>query len=123
MPKFITISTKTELLRIPSEILMYVTSDGNYSTLYTQDGKSRLVSLQLGQIEDLIGEYFEEDQSPFARLGKSLIVNKDFVFFIDISKQTITLSDWRGHYVDKTASRQALTGYKKALESDAYERI
>ena len=118
MPKYITISTKTELLRVPSERLMYVTSDGNYSYIYTQDGLSRLVSLQLGQIEDLILKQLGEEETPFVRLGKSLIVNRDFVFFIDISRQKIIVSDWKGNNTTLSASRQALVSFKSVLESE-----
>lgn len=54
--KHIVISKGTEFLRVPSDRLMYISSDGNYSNVVTLDGERRLVSLQLGQIEDLIGD-------------------------------------------------------------------
>ena len=64
MTRFISISSNAELLRIPSEFLMFITADGNYSKVYIKGGESRLVSFQLGQLEDLIAEQLGEEQSP-----------------------------------------------------------
>lgn len=117
MPRFLTISSGTELLRFPSEILMYITAEGNYSEVFIKDGKSRLVSYQLGQMEDLIGDQLGEDESPFIRIGKSLIVNRDFIFLIDISDQELTIADWNGKYYKLKASRKALSELKLILEN------
>ena len=55
LSKKIIISKGTELLRIPADRLVYISADGNYSDVVTQDNRKTMVSLQLGQIEDLIG--------------------------------------------------------------------
>ena len=117
MTKFIVISTSTELLRIPSDRLMYITSEGNYSKVYTQDGHYHLVAYQLGQIEDKISDQLGEDETPFIRIGKSLIVHRDFIHMIDVSEQTIVISDCLGQYHKLTASRKALIGIKVLLEN------
>ena len=115
--KFIVISTNTELLRIPSDRLMFITSDGNYSKVYTQDGHYRLVAYQLGQLEDMIGDQLGEDETPFIRIGKSLIVNRDYIYLIDVSEQVIIVSDCCGQYHKLTASRKALISIKVLLEN------
>ena len=56
MSPVIVISKGTELLRIPSDRLVYISADGNYSYVVTQDNRSKMVSFQLGQLEDLIGD-------------------------------------------------------------------
>ena len=84
--KHIVISKGTEFLRVPSDRLMYVSSDGNYSNVVTLDGEKRLVSLQLGQIEDLIGDQLGDHGGNFLRLGRSLIINVDYIYLIDIAK-------------------------------------
>ena len=117
MTKFIVISTNTELLRVPSDRLMFITSDGNYSKIFTQDGRYRLVAYQLGQLEDMIGEQLGEDETPFIRIGKSLIVNRDFIYFIDVSEQVIIISDCQGQHHTLTASRKALISIKVLLEN------
>ncbi len=117
MTKFIVISTNTELLRVPSDRLMFITSEGNYSKVYTQDGHYRLVAYQLGQLEDMIGEQLGEEETTFIRIGKSLIVNRDYIYLIDVSEQVIIVSDCHGQYHTLQASRKALTQIKVLLEN------
>lgn len=119
MPRFITISSSTELLRIPSDILMYITAEGNYSEVYMRDGKHHLVSFQLGQMVDLLEDQLGEDESPFIRIGKSLIVNRDFIYLVDISEQELIISDWNGKYYTHKVSRKALSMLKLILENTA----
>lgn len=110
--KHIVISKGTEFLRVPADRLMYVSSDGNYSNVVTLDGEKRLVSLQLGQIEDLIADQLGEHGVNFLRLGRSLIINVDYIYLIDIAKQQLILSDCTGSKHDLTASREVLIKLK-----------
>lgn len=118
MSSYIIIPTNTELLQIPSDYLMYIEADGNYSKVYTQEGKYRQVSFQLGQLEDMIGNQLDEDETPFIRIGKSLIVNKNYIYVVDISRQEIIMSDYQGHFYELSASRKALVGLKMMIESE-----
>lgn len=115
--KHIVISKGTELLRVPQDRLMYISSDGNYSNVFTADGRSRLICLQLGQIEDLIGDQLGEEGGNFLRLGRSLIINTDYIYLIDVAKQQLVLSDCKGSWHDLTASREVLTKLKAYIES------
>ena len=116
MSKTIVISKGTELFRIPADRLVYAKAEGNYSTVVTQDNRKTMVSLQLGQIEDLIGDQIGEE-SNFIRLGRGLVINTDFIFSIDTTKQRIVLSDCHGCYHDLPASREALINFKAYLEA------
>lgn len=113
----IIISKGTEFLRIPQDRLVYISSDGNYSTVVTLDNRERLVAFQLGQIEDMIGEQLGDDGSNFLRIGRRLIVNTDYVYSIDIGKQELILSDCAGCYHELSASREVLIKLKAYLES------
>ena len=117
MKRYIIISKGTELLRIPADSLMFVSSDGNYSNITTEDGKTRLVTLQLGQIEDILQEQLSNAESNFLRLGRSLIINTDYIYFIDTSKQELILSDCKGSYHSLTASREVLIKLKAYMET------
>ena len=110
MNKYIIISKGPELLRVPTDCLMYVEAQGNYSNVVTQDGKQHLVSLQLGAIEDLIAEQLEE--TPLVRLGRSLIINTDFIYLIDETRQQLVLSDCRNSYHALKASKEVLSKFK-----------
>lgn len=117
MTKRIIISRGTELLRVPADCLMYVSSDGNYSNVVTTDGKSRLVTYQLGQIGDAISNQLGDKGMEFLRLGRGLIVNTQHIYFIDVAKQQLILSDFRGNYHELSASKEVLGKLKKYIES------
>lgn len=115
--KHIVISKGTELLRVPVSRLMYISSDGNYSHVVTQDGKERLVSLQLGQIEDIIGDQLGDTGGNFLRLGRGLIINTDYIYLIDVARQQLILSDCAGSWHELSASREVLVKLKAYVES------
>lgn len=114
---YLIISKGTEFLRIPQEKLVYISSEGNYSNIVTVDNRQRLVSFQLGQLEGIIGDQLGEKGSHFLRIGRSLIINIDYIYLIDISKQQIVLSDCSGCYHELSASREVLTKLKSYMES------
>lgn len=120
MKKLIVISTGTELLRIPADRLVYISADGNYSDVVTQDNRKTMVSMQLGQIEDLIAEQLGAEGENFGRVGRGLVINMDYVFSIEISSraQRVILSDCHGCYHSLSASREALTKLKIFLEAN-----
>lgn len=119
MSRFIVISKGTELFRIPADRLVFVQADGNYCIVVTQDNKRTMVSMQLGLIEDLIEEQLGDAGSNFVRLGRGLVINTDFIFSIDTSRQRIVLSDCNGCYHDLSASREVLIKFKSYIESNS----
>ena len=117
MAKRIIISKGTELVRVPADCLMYVSSDGNYSNLVTSDGRSRIVTFQLGQIEDVINDQLGDDVMIFLRLGRSLIINTEYIYLVDVAKQLLILSDFHGSFHELSASKEVLAKLKAYIES------
>ena len=117
MSKKIIISKGSELLRVPADCLMYVSSDGNYSNVVTTDRKSRLVTYQLGQIEDAINEQLGDKGMTFLRLGRGLIINIEYVYLVDVAKHVLILSDFHGSFHELSASKEVLTKLKAYIES------
>jgi DNA-binding LytR/AlgR family response regulator len=114
---YIIISKGTEFLRVPQDKLVYISSEGNYSNVVTVDNRQRLVTFQLGQLEGMIGEQLGEKGSHFLRIGRSLIINIDYIYLIDVSKQQLVLSDCAGCYHELSASREVLIKLKAYMES------
>jgi DNA-binding LytR/AlgR family response regulator len=114
---YIIISKGTEFLRVPQDKLVYISSEGNYSNVVTVDNRQRLVTFQLGQLEGMIGEQLGEKGSHFLRIGRSLIINIDYIYLIDVSKQQLALSDCSGCYHELSASREVLIKLKAYMES------
>ena len=93
-----------------------MTAEGNYSYVSTLDGRETLVSLQLGQIEDLLSQQLGSGNRNFLRVGRGLIINLDYLNHIDVSKQVLVLSDCRRLRKELSASRDALIKVKELVE-------
>jgi DNA-binding LytR/AlgR family response regulator len=112
------ISTTTELVRISPTKIVYISSDGNYSTLMQVDGELRILSHQLGQIEKMIETQLRNDSNNFIRIGKSLIINRAYIYYINVAKQKLILSDAATFNYSVPASREALKQLKDLVEKE-----
>ncbi|WP_294598554.1 LytTR family DNA-binding domain-containing protein [uncultured Rikenella sp.] len=119
MKKDLTFATSTEFIRIPSDAVVFITADGNYSAITTADGGEYVLTLQLGQMERRIAEMVENEDHRFIRIGKSLIVNRAFITLIHPARQKLTLSDCRTFRHEVSASREALKALKDFVEKEA----
>ena len=117
MKEYLVISTSIELVRTPSEGVIYITSDGNYSTFMLTSGTTYTIALQLGQVERLLDKQLARTGSDFIRIGKSLIINRHYITYINPSRQQLTLSDGRSSH-NQTASKEALKQLKDLIDKD-----
>lgn len=109
-------ATSTEILSVPSDAAVYIVANGNYSLITTADGGNFMLTLQLGQVERRIAELLEENDNRFIRIGKSLIVNRNFVTFISPYRQKMVLSDCKTFRHEVSTSKEALKALKELLE-------
>ncbi len=119
MKKLLIISTSIDLVRIAPERIVYISSDGNYSTIVQTDGEARLVSFQLGQMEKLIQDQLGEEGKLFIRIGRNLIINRSYIHYINVSKQKLILSDVVTFSHNLTAAKDALKELKELIEKEA----
>lgn len=103
---------------MPADSVVYFCADGNYSTITTADGEGFVLTLQLGQIERLLAEKLDSADKRFIRIGKSLIVNRDFISFIHPTRQKMVLSDCRSFRHELSASKEALKALKELIEKE-----
>jgi two-component system, LytTR family, response regulator len=80
----IKVNTRTGVVFINPAIILFCRAEGNYTTICTGD-KEYLCSLNLGKLHEQLPE------SGFIRIGRSLIVNFEFITLLDRKKSTITL--------------------------------
>ena len=118
MKQYLIISTSNDLVRIAPDRIVYISSDGNYSTLIQADGDIRMLSFQLGQIEKMIASQLGVEGNIFIRIGKSLIINRSYIYYINVPKQKLVLSDVETVNHAVTASREALKQLKEFLEKE-----
>lgn len=117
--KYLIVTTSNDLVRIAPDCIVYVASDGNYSTLVQTDGEMRMLSYQLGQIEKMIATQLGAEGNMFIRIGKSLIINRSYIYYINVPKQKLILSDIATVNHTVVASKEALKQLKELLEKEA----
>lgn len=111
-------ATSAEMVRVAPESVVYITADGNYSAITMADGERFVLTLQLGHVERRIAEMLDADDGRFIRIGKSLIVNRDYIAFIHPVRQKMILSDCRSFKHEVSASKEALKALKELLEKE-----
>ena len=115
MKTHLVISTANELLRVAAAHIIYISSDGNYSNLLMSGGEIKMVTFQLGHIEEMIHKQLPDMRSHFIRVGKSVIININYLHFINIPRQQLLLKD--GVDVQsQSASKEALKLLKEHID-------
>ena len=116
--KVLIISNANELVRIKPERVVYVESDGNYSTMVLHDKTKQIFTMNLAHCQQLMEEQLGKDAMTFIRIGKQLIVNRAYIFKINPNKQQLIMSDMDVNIAfDLQASKEALKQLKLYLES------
>lgn len=121
LKKYLIISTANDLVRIAPEKIVFISSDGNYCNLVQTDNETRLLTFQLGQIEAMIHEQLGVDRKLFVRIGRSLIINRNYIYYINIQSQKLILSDNNRFTHTVSASKDALKQLKELIEKEGKE--
>ena len=117
--KILIISNSNELVRVKPERIVYVESDGNYSTLVLHDKTKHVFTMNLAHFQQMIEEQLGKDAMTFIRIGKQLIVNRAYIFKINPNKQQLIMSDMDVNIAfDLQASKEALKQLKALIESE-----
>lgn len=118
MGKSLLFTSSTELIRVPADAVVFISADGNYSAIKMADNEEYVLTLQLGHMEKRISEMVEKNDNRFIRIGKSLIVNKDYIILINPARQKMILSDGKTFRHELSASREALKSLKELVEKE-----
>lgn len=81
----IRINTRTGVFFVNPETILYCKADGNYSVICTGE-KQHLCSINLGKLEELLPE------SHFLRVGRSYVINREYISMLDRKESAIILS-------------------------------
>ena len=88
----LTIKNKSEVLYLRLSNILYIQADGNYCDIYLADGGVlNTLTYQRAEIAKMMDEQIPEDiRKRFVLVGKSYMVNTDYVLRIQPSKQLLT---------------------------------
>lgn len=118
--KVIIISNANELVRIKPERIVYVESDGNYSTMVLHDKTEHVFTMNLAHCQLLMEKQLGKEAETFIRIGKQLIINRAYIYKINVNKQQLVMSDMAlNQAFTLSASKEALKQLKAYLESKA----
>ena len=118
MSRKLVFNSTTELIRVPADFVVYISADGNYSSIKMADGGEYVLTLQLGQMEKKISQMVEKNDRRFIRIGRGLIVNTQFITFINPMRQKLILSDSCTFRYELAASKDALKALKDYIEKE-----
>ena len=121
LKKYLIISTANDLVRIAPEKIVFISSDGNYCNLVQTDNETRLLTFQLGQIASMILDQLGTEGNLFIRIGRGLIINRSYIYYINIQSQKLILSDNNRFTHTVSASKEALKQLKELIEKEAKE--
>ncbi len=115
--EWLRISTSTELVRVATDEIVYVRADGNYSDLVLTNGKSRKMTFQIHFFDEIFQQL---QRNMFVRVGRSLIVNKRYIYVINLTEQMMLFAGQqiKGDIAPVKVSREALRQLKEQLESE-----
>lgn len=121
------IHNSRESIIISISQLLYIKAEGNYSYFFWIDnaphpaGKpdktiGTVITIQLGEIDKLIEKLDNDDRKKLVRIGRSLIINLQYLYKIDLTRTELHLMD-RAHNIHTLeASHEALSKLKKAID-------
>lgn len=85
--------------------IIYCEADKNYTNVFLANGKSMLITLQLGFLEEKLSK------KSFVRIGRSTLINLDYLEDFNRKTKTVVLSDVLQKYEFKVSS----SGVKKLI--------
>ena len=112
--RYIYFNSRDTFFRISLSQIVFFSADGNYTSLQLNHGQKLSFTFSLQKMEQYLAEKLNEDAKIFARIGKSFIINLNYVYQIDIVKQKLHLLDavTQKHYTLEV-SKEALRNLRK----------
>lgn len=115
--KVIIISNANELVRVKPERVVYIMSEGNYSTMVLHDKTEQVFTMNLAHCQQLIELQLGDDAETFIRIGRQLIINRSYIYKINVNKQQLVMSDMMlNQAFTLSASKEALKQLKEYME-------
>ncbi|MBO7067915.1 MAG: LytTR family transcriptional regulator DNA-binding domain-containing protein [Bacteroidaceae bacterium] len=106
--EYLFLNSRDELLRIDISRIVYFEADGNYTNIYLCNKLKGTVCMNLARMQEALTAQLKEKATRFARIGKSYIVNLNYVYSIQLLKQRLVLSDQATFAFQIAVSKEAL---------------
>lgn len=115
MPK-LCLNSRDDLIILNLDHVAFFQANGNYTQLTYISGQKQLLTIGLSKVEAVIRAATPPGQKGvFMRLGRSLIINKNFIITISVPKQKLYLGDYRNHLFNLTVPKPLLKALKEEI--------
>lgn len=107
-------NTRDEMIKVRLERVAYFEADSNYCHVFFSNGAKATLLTSLVNIESLLTECFKGCNPMFIRIGKRFIVNRQYIFQINIPRQKLILTDYVSPTIHEISiSKEALKNLKQ----------
>lgn len=113
--KRIYFNSRDKLIRLDIPKIVYFEGDGNYTFIVTANKQKVCVTMNLAHTEEALASQLGENAQQFMRIGKRFIVNMNYIYQVDIQKQTLMLSDCEHFLFQMPVSKEALKTVKELV--------
>lgn len=120
MKEYLILGNTREMYHIDSADIWYIKADGDYSDVFLTNSQKIEVTMQIGEVQKAINKYLPQRRYDFKRVGRSLIINKNHLFYINLQAQQLVLSDKQNvnGKILEPKSKDSLKELKNELEKN-----
>lgn len=115
MTNYLYFNTRDEFDRIDIAKIICFQSDGNYTNVVLTNKVKIVLSISLGKLEKYLSDSLKEKAGCFVRVGKSCIINVNYILRINVLKQYIVLTDYDTSNYQVSISKDALKKLKDIM--------
>ena len=115
MKEWLFFNMRDEVLRIDIAQIVYFQADGNYTQIVLADGSKASVCMNLSGMQSVLEEHRKGKVNFFARIGKSYIINLNYVYQISVLRKRLVLSDQSTFSFTIGMSKEALKKLKALI--------
>ena len=108
-------NSRDKLIRLDIQRIVYFEGDGNYTYIVTANRQKICLTINLSHTEEALASQLGESAKQFMRIGKRFIVNMNYIYQVDIQKQTLMLSDCEHFLFQLPVSKEALKTVKELV--------
>ena len=108
-------NSRDKLIRLDVQKIVYFEGDGNYTYIVTANKQKICLTLNLSHTEEALAQQLGGRARHFMRVGKRFIINMNYIYQVDVQKQTLMLSDCEHFLFQMPVSKEALKAVKELV--------
>lgn len=86
-------NTRDELVKVDLDKMVYAESDGNFLRITFLNSQVFTIALTLQKLENILEHSSIDSDKRYIRIGRRYIVDRRYITYINLLKQTLILSD------------------------------